>query len=352
MPDTEVQPAPETGAGNDDVRADVLAAIQQLKAEPETAAPETGAEPAAATSEADAQPSERARNERGQFIKADGSVDTEAEAARTVPDADPVPDKLEPSSTTLEPPKSWSADEKAEWSKIPVAAQRAMLRRDHETDEAGRRWSDERKTYDEMLAPVREQAQRAGIDEREGLNRLLNASAFLERDPQNAIQWLAQQYGVDPSKPTNSNAPQPPADPRIAQLHQEVSGLRTTLQQRETAEAASAIEAFASSPGHEHFATVKARMGQLMEAGQAKSLNDAYEQAIWLDPVIRPQLIAAQTASELSARRAAEKATADKARAGALSLNGSPVGGPAPQAKPEYETVREAVQAAFRQHAG
>ena len=352
MPDTEVQPGPETGAGDDDVRADVLAAIQQLKAEPETPAPDTGADPAAAPSEADAS-AERPRNERGQFIKADGTVDTEAEAARTVSDADPAPDKPEQPSTAAEPPKSWSADVKAEWSKLPPAVQQAVIKRENEINEGGRRWSEEKRTYDEMLAPVREQAQRAGVDEREGLNRLLSASAFLERDPANAIAWLAKAYGVDLSKPTNSNAqPQPPADPVIAKLHQEVSGLKSTLQQREVAEARSAIEAFAKSPGHEHFEAVKATMGNLITSGQATDLNDAYEKAIWLDPGIRPQLIAAQTASELASRRAAEKAAADKARAGALSLSGSPVGGPVPQAPQEYETVRDAVKAAFRQHAG
>lgn len=349
--DTEVQPAPETGAGNDDVRADVLAAIQQLKSDPETPAPDTGAEPAAATSEVDASP-ERPRNERGQFIKADGTVDTEAEAARTVPDADPAPDKLEQPSTAVEPPKSWSADVKAEWSKLPPAVQQAVLKRETEINEGGRRWSEEKRQYDEVLSPVRGLAQQHGVDERETINRLLSANEWLERDPKGALAAFAKAYGVDLNAPTNSNAPQRQADPRIAQLHQEVSGLKTTLQQREIAEASSAIESFASSPGHEHFETVKARMGQLMEAGQATSLNDAYEQAIWLEPTIRPQLIAAQTASDLAARRASEKATADKARAGALSLNGSPVGGPAPQAQPEYETVRDAVKAAWRQHAG
>ena len=343
--ETEVQPAPDTGAGNDDVRADVIAAFRQHSAAPETPAPETEPEPAAA-SEVDAPG--RPRNERGQFIRADGTVDTEAEAAR-VPDADPGPDKLEQPSTAVEPPKSWSADVKAEWSKLPPAVQQAVIKRENEINEGGRRWSEERRQYDEVLTPVRGLAQQHGVDEREAINRLLAANEWLERDPQGAIAAFAQAYGVDLSAPSNNNAP--PTDPLVARLHQEVSGLKSTLQQRERDEASSAIQSFASSPGHEHFEAVKARMGQLMEAGQANDLNDAYEKAIWLDPSIRPQLIAAQTASELAARRAAEKATADKARAGALSLSGSPAGGPAPQAPAEYETVRDAVKAAFRQHA-
>lgn len=343
MPDTEVQPGPETGVGNDDVRADVIAAFRQHSVQPETP------EPAAATSEEPATSAERARDERGQFTKAEAAS---ADPVVVVPDADPAPVTLEQPSTADEPPKSWSADVKAEWSKLPPAVQQAVLKRETEINEGGRRWSEEKRQYDEVLTPVRGLAQQHGVDERETINRLLSANEWLERDPKGALAAFAQAYGVDLSTPTNSNAPQPQADPRIAQLHQEVSGLRSSLQQREIAEATSAIQSFASSAGHEHFETVKARMGQLMEAGQATDLNDAYDKAIWLDPSLRPQLIAAQTASDQAARRAAEKAAADKARAGALSLSGSPAGGPAPMAPVEYETVRDAVKAAWRQHTG
>jgi len=342
--ETEVQPAPEAGAGNDDVRAAVVAAFEQHSA---PQAPEQ----AAAASEVDAPPSERARNERGQFIKADGSVDTEAEALR-VPDADPATDKPDVPSTAIEPPKSWSADVKAEWSKLSPAVQQAVLKRETEINEGGRRWSEEKRAYDEMLSPVRAQAQRAGVDEREGLNRLLAANDYLERDPANALRWLAQAYGVDLNKPQDPSQARPPADPRVTQLHQEVSTLRQTPEQREAAEAASAINQFASSPGHEHFETVKVKMGQLMGTGQAKDLNDAYEQAIWATPEIRSQLIAAQTAQATEAKRAADRAAADKARRGAISLSGSPAGTPAVSAKPVYETVEDATRAAWAQHAG
>lgn len=343
MPDTEVQPAPEAGAGNDDVRADVLAAFAKLKDEPETP------EPAAATSDGDASP-ERPRNERGQFTKAEGAEEPAAVAAEPVPDADPAPDKPEQPSTAAEPPKSWSADVKAEWSKLSPAVQQAVLKRETEIDAGGRRWSEEKRQYDEVLTPVRGLARQHGVDERETINRLLSANEWLERDPKAAITAFAQAYGVDLGTPTNSNAqPQPQADPRIARLHDEVTGLRQTIQQRETAEAASAIEGFAAAPGHEHFEAVKVRMGQLMGSGQAQSLDEAYEQAIWSDPTIRSQLIAAQTAQAATERRAAEQAAVAKAKAGSLSLSGSPVGTAAPVARQQYDTVEEAARAAYRQ---
>ena len=157
--ETEVQPAPATGAGNDDVRADVVAAIEQLRSVPD--APEPEQEIAAATSE-DAAPFERPRNERGQFIRADGTVDTEAEAER-VPDADQEQEQPAERPTASEPPLFLSADAKAEWAKTPSAIQAALIKRDADANEGGRRWSEEKRAVETMLDAIRQQAQRTGL---------------------------------------------------------------------------------------------------------------------------------------------------------------------------------------------
>lgn len=349
--ETEVQPGSETSTGNDDVRADVLAAFAQHNAPTETdmRLPSEAEEQAAAPAQEEPTPSDRPRNERGQFIRADGTVDEAAEAAKTAPDADPTKaTPAEPSTAPVEMPTSWSADAKAEWSKLSPAVQQAVLKRENEINEGGRRWSEEKRTYDEMLSPVREQAQRAGVDEREGLNRLLAANAYLERDPANAIRWLAQAYGVDLSQPNGNAQPQPPADPRITQLHQTVSQLQQTLQSREQAETQTAIQQFASSPGHEHFEAVKVTMGRMLKAGLATDLQDAYDQAVWANPTTRQQLTAAQTAS--AAKAAADRAQSEKAKRGALSATGSPSASGASIPKQDYDTVQDAVRAAWAQH--
>jgi len=345
MTDTEVQPAPETASGNDDVRAIVAAAYEQhSKPEAEPEAPE----PAAA--EGDDRPTtDRVRNERGQFARADGGEP--APAAEPVSDADPIADTPEQPSTAAEPPTSWSADAKAEWPKLSPALQQAVIKRETEINDGGRRWSEEKRTYEEMLAPVREQARRAGVDEREGLNRLIAASDFLERDPANAIQWLAQQYGVNlTQQPGDTGAPAQALPREVLNTMQTVNTLHQRLEARERADAASAIQAFASQPGHEHFDAVKADMGRLIETGQAHDMADAYEKAIWMNPDIRSQLVAAQTAKATADKRAQEQAVAERARRAALSISGSPAGAGAPIVKPEYDTVEQAVRAAFAQH--
>ncbi len=335
MIDTEVQPGPEMDAGNDDVHADVRAAFAQHQAEDTQA--DTG----------EAAPADRSRNERGQFAPKQDGADT-GDTAKPLSDADKPSEQRDTPSTAVEPPTSWSAEAKTEWSNLSPALQQAVLKRENEINEGGRRWSEERRTYDEMLSPVREAAQRAGVDEREGLQKLIAANDFLERDPENAIRWLAQSYGVDLSKPP-SQAPQQRPDPVVSQLSQRIQQLEGSLSAREQAELNTQIERFKSEPGHEHFDAVKAEMGKLLQSGMASTMQDAYDRAVWSNPDLRAALLADQKASADAADREKAKQAADRARRGAISATGSPAGQPAP-AKIDYDTVEDAARAAARAH--
>lgn len=338
MSDTEAQSAPETVAASDDVRADVQAAIEALQGN-ETAqvTDDTGA----------AEKAERARNERGQFAKADGQAQADP-VAKPVSDADPVEGKPLQPSQAAEAPTSWSADAKATWSALPSSAQQTILKREAEMNEAGQRWSEEKRRYEETIAPVRAVSQRNGVDEREGLNRLLAANDFLERSPAEAIQWLAKAYGVDLGNLNANPTARPQVDPTVSQLQQKVSSLEKTFEERQHAEVLTTIDQFKAS--HEHFDEVRVDMGQLIKGGMATDMEDAYQKAIWANPAVREKMIAAQTAGVDKARQ--QQAQVDKARRGAISVSGSPIAGGAPVEKREYETVEDAAKAAWAQHMG
>lgn len=331
--DTEAQSAPETVTESDDVHADVRAAMEALSnPQPTEEAPKA----------------ERTRNELGQFAKAD--VAPEIEQPK-IPDADPVQDKPVKVSSPVEPPKSWSADAITEWSKLSPAVQQAVLKRESEMNEGGQRWSEEKRRYEETLAPVREVAQRNGVDERTGLQRLLAANDYLERDPVSAIQWLANAYGVNLGNIEQTHD-RPQVDPVLSQLHNRLSSIENTFHQSEAEKTQSAIDAFANAPGHEHFADVKVFMGHLLSTGQATDMQDAYDKATWATPSVREKLIAAQTADQQAQRAAKEREAAEKARRGAISVNGSPSLGATPAPKRDYETVEDAVRAAYAAHSG
>lgn len=336
MSDTQAQAGADTSAPvSDDVHADVRAAIESLQTEP-----------AAADSATDTAKADRERNERGQFSQ---KAEAQLADAKTVPDTDPNEGKIQQPSNAVEAPTSWSADAKAKWSSLDPSIQAEIAKREKDMNDGGQKWSDEKRRYEETLAPVREVAKRNGVDEKEGLNRLLAANDFLERDPPSALKWLAQAYGVDLANLDASPTARPQADPMVTQLHQELSTIKSTLQEREQKELLGVIEQFKAAPGHEHFEDAKVFMGKLLETEQATTLEEAYETAIWAIPSIREKLIAAQTATQQPRKDQAHLA---KAKAGAISVNGSPVANASPAQKRDFETTEDAARAAWAQHMG
>lgn len=325
--DTEAQAAPASDAASDDVHADVRAAFEALSTKAETAT--------------DVAPIERTRDESGKF--------TQAAQPDTVTDVDPNEGKTQTSSPTHEPPTSWSADAKAKWATLDSSIQAEIARREQNMDEGGRKWSEEKRRYEETIAPVREAARKNGIDETEGIKRLLAAQDFLDRDPLSAIAWLAQAYGVDLQNMNATQPARPQADPMLTQLSQKVSALQSNIEQRETRELQSQIEAFKSAQGHDHFEDVKETMGKLLINGLAGDMEEAYQMAVWQTPSIREKLMAAQTANQQSAADKA-KQQAERAKKAAISLSGSPAHGASPVPKQDYDSVEDAARAAARAH--
>lgn len=339
----------------DNVTDDVRAAVAELKGEP---APESLAAPdIPADVVADVPPPERARNERGQFIKADGTVDADQrpDPAPKVTDVDPAKANDEQPSSAVAAPSSWSAEAKAEFAKLPPAVQQAAVKREAEMESGRSRWSEEKQTLLSYFEPVRETAAQYGSHPAEVVKRLAAANAYLERDPYAAIQWLAKSYGVDLSKPaTEQPTPQRQADPVVASLSEKVSNFERMFQQQEQTRVADTLRTFATSPGHEHYEAVKANMGRAMiaamQTGQELTLQDAYDEAVWANPTTRATMLAAQTAAASAVQR--QKETTDRARRGALSVNGSPNGAAVPvrtNVAQQGTSVADDVRAALEQ---
>lgn len=203
-----------------------------------------------------------------------------------------------------------------------------------------------KRNYEETLTPLRTSSQRYGMNEREGLQKLLAANDFLERSPREAIMYFAKHYGVDLNNP-NQQPVRPQVDPNVAALFQEVSTLKNTLQTREQQETEAEISRFAKD--HPHLETVRAMMGNLMLTGQAIDMEDAYQKAIWATPEIRTQLIAEQQTANAPTARDKERERAEKAKRAAVSLNGSPGNGSGTAPASTFKDGRDAARAAMEQ---
>ena len=107
-----------------------------------------------------------------------------------------------------------------------------------------------------------------------------------------------------------------PIDPVIEKIQHLERKLELTEQQKLQQH----IEEFKSQPGREYFEDVRTEMAALLKAGTVKTLQEAYDRAIWANPDVRQRLqeaernkleeqrMAAEAKRQKEAREAAQKA--------------------------------------------
>lgn len=351
--------ASEPVSHRDDIDNDIRASIAQLKAanEPaqEAAPVDDHPEPVAKADH----PSDPNRYADGTWKKTKAEIAAEAAPAE-LPSTDTTK-AIEPQVSTpaIEPPVGWTAAEKADWSKLPPAVQAAVNRREQEISRGGQQWSEEKRRYEAVLAPAAQAFKARNLSVEDGINRLLQAQDFLDRDPSSAVQWLAQSYGVDLANlASNPPAPQAPRfDPVVQQFEQKVSYLENQLNGFLQNQTLGVVEQF--SQGKPHYADVEGDMVNIIPLVQQQNpgaspqviLEKAYEQALWTNPQVREKLIAEKQAQSQQQKAEAVNAKAQQAAKAAVSIKGSS-GGVSVSRKPPaelkdetpYETVARTIR--------
>ena len=235
--------------------------------------------------------------------------------------------------TPLEAPKNWSEDVKGTFKDLPREAQEYMLKRDKEMTADYTRKTQEvaqqRKSYeslDRVIAPMRQQIAASGVGEAEYISRLLNADMALRNNPKMAIKQLAQGYGIDLSS-IEETGDWNESEPQIAQLQQQNQAILAELNQFKQQNLQSArqqtenqISTFAQSTDakgnlkYPHFEQVRVKMGNLIDAGEAKGLEDAYSKAVRLDDNLYKQSLESQRKSAKAEEDAKRKSALEKAK--------------------------------------
>lgn len=354
--DTAVEQAPaEVVAPRDEVNNDVRAAIESLRNDAPAETAELVAEKPAV---------ERARAPDGKFVAE--PIKDAAPVKAAAPTISPPVDNTAKASEQQQPnaanapPVSWAADVKQLWPSLPPAIQAAVLKREAEVSSGFRQKSEEVRQYQSALAPVAEAARARGITVDQGVQSLMAAQQFLERDPAGAIAWLAQTHGVDLADlASNPPAPQQQtrSDPVYTQLAQTVSQLQEQIQTQVFEKNLGAVESFAGK--HPHWADVEDQIPALMQelrAGNANLqgaalLEAAYDRAVWLNPEVRNKVIFEQQAEAAKAQTAQLQQKAAQANRAAVSVKGS-TADTRPPRKPDLNgagTVHDDVRAAIEQ---
>ncbi|MCO1396413.1 hypothetical protein [Burkholderia cenocepacia] len=276
---------------------------------------------AAAASSAAAKPAE-ANGSTAAPADSSGAVDENAAAAAAAA-----------AESKSKAPQSWNAAERAHWEKIPAEVQAVIIRREEEAHRGitklGQDAAYGQKLRD-VISPYLPIIRAEGGDEAGAVRDLLQTAYVLRTaNPEQKVQLfrqLAGQFGVDLSAAAQGVRE---VDPELAALRQELTQVRgylanTEQQQHQQIEASAQqmIDAFAADPKNEFYEEVKPLMGQLLVAGRAQTMQDAYEQACWATASVRSTLMQRQEA-DAEAKRAAEA----KARAGAKRHAGGSVSG-------------------------
>lgn len=356
--------ADELNAGQDapadDLRSMLSNAFDEASADPApAAAPAEGQTPQAAETPAEAQA--RARDEAGRFTKAPAVTDKPEAAAAFDPQApkdgqQPADPAQQAAAAPVGPPPGWSVAAKAAFETLPPAVKEAVAKRETEINQGFAKLAEYK-----GLDPWVEMARDNGQDLPTVLKAYTEAENLLERDFLGGINFLCQRYGIDPRQMASAflggQAPQQGqqptgADPyvqKLTSLEQAVQQLMGTQQQREAEferqqnEAVmTEIERFAADPKNKFFENVRADMALLYQTGKANTLEDAYQQACWLNPEIR-QL---QINEQLTQKQEEARRTVDQKLRAAGSL---PAGAPLSDAgvSPKNQSLRATLSQAW-----
>lgn len=233
-----------------------------------------------------------------------------------------------PAASTLQPPKTWRPEAAAKFATLPPEVQQEVLKREEDIFKGLESYKADAsigKALKGVVQPYLQVFQAQGVDPMQQVTGLMRAHVALStgspEQKQQFFQHLAKEYGVD----LGTEAPY--VDPQVAGLQKQLSDLQSRLNGREQHEANEArsklqaeIDSFASDPAHQYFDEVANDIAGLLRSGAAKDLKEAYDKAIWANPITRAKEQARLTA-EAEAKAKAEAAERAKQARKATGAN-------------------------------
>ncbi len=259
-----------------------------------------------------------------------GAGEIETPDAEILETPEPVVGDAPPEAPVVRsPPKSWAKDKHEVWSKMPPEAQEYYETREKQMLDGLEMYKGDAglgRQMREVVTPYQALIAAQGIDAPKAVQTLLNAHYRLSSgSPQEKAAYfaqVAQSYGIDLAGIPQFQQQQ--IDPNVRAVQQQVQQLQASLlhaQQTRFNEAKTEVEkqvtAFASDPAHLYFDEVADDIVAMIQAGA--SLQDAYDKAVWANPVTRQKELTRTQAAREKALRDKSKQEAEKARKAASS---------------------------------
>lgn len=325
--------------------------VEEAAAEPEVSDDETTEE---VTEESDDAVESEEQETEANASEADEEADQE-ESEELTEEAEDEQAELE----AIDAPVSWKKEDR-EWfyqlaDKIgdveaAKAIQQTIARRENERDEYVNRLRKKTEAeeasinqFNQAIEPYRQALGLQGLSEAQIAQNVLETYAAFQNSPQEAINYLANQYGVGVSFTGQESTEQ--YNPEIATLRQQVAGLSTSLEQQQYAklqalneENARVIDQFRNAADkngnllHPFMDEVETEIAmfsrQMRDANptmpSAEILEKSYERAVYANPETRARISEKEEQrkkiNDLAKRRAAGK----KAKTAAQSIAPKP----------------------------
>ncbi len=233
------------------------------------------------------------------FPKSDDAPHDEAmagdESAHVEDAASVTPAEATPPPVVRTVPKSWPTEMHSHWGTLPEPVQSYWEQREQQMVQGlGQYKTDAEfaKSLRDVMTPYKPIFASYGMNEQQAIQSLLNAQYRLTQGTpearREAYQTLGKNLGLVHADP---NAPQP--DPHLQAIQQRVSQMEAALTATHQAELnqtrariSQEVDTFASdTTAHPHFNDVADDIIHMINAGH--SLKDAYEKAVWANPVTR-----------------------------------------------------------------
>lgn len=326
--------------GDDDDLALLLASeLDKAEGVKPAAEPDAEIEPTAEEIQAVSDAEQRARDEKGRFSKK-----AEEEAAK--PETEQAAAPVQAAATEApKPPPGWSPAAKVAFDALPAEVKESVAKREVEINAGFAKLSEYK-----GLEPLAELAKQNGTNLVQAVNEYRDFEVKLQNDFIGGIGFVCQRFGVNPlslaqailsrsggAAQAQPGYQQPPQQPDISPVLQRLQRLEGEIQQRQQieaqrqqTEAQSEIQKFSSA--NRFFENVRPAVANLIRSGQATTLQDAYDQACWMNPEVRAVLIKEQSAGTNGQASAAQRAAvAAQARSASKSIKGAPTPGAASQ---------------------
>jgi len=282
------------------------------------------------------QKADRQRDEAGRFAKKTAQEPAVEPVAEVSDPAAPVaaPQGVPPEIQRL----GLRKDEAEAFAGASEAVKNAFIRRSEEMHRGVEQYKEKAnfgQTMEQTIAPFAATLQSLNVQPDVAVKELLSADHRLRMGDTDYFLSLLNAYPrLDKGRIAQVFGGQVPEqiqpqqiDPNLSALQQQVQQLSGWIQQQnllgkqqEEATLNSEISRFSADPKHTHFESVRGHMSALLQAGQAKDLEEAYEMAVYANPTTRAAVLAEQQAAAEAKRRAEIAAKTQEAKR-AASVN-------------------------------